>query len=123
MEAGRKRRAWGGVPRRAVLIAALALVFAFALGMLLRTALGRDELKGSWTPDGTAVYIFDGKGQGSLSLPLSAHDFRYTVRKDFLRIDFLEESMTDTGYSWTRAGDTLWLDTNTGTVLRLERQG
>lgn len=121
--ATRKRSgAGGGLPVRMLVIATLAAVFVLAAVMLVNGALHRDALRGSWMMEDGTVYEFDGKGSGMLRLPLSDLVFRYTAKDGVLRIDFTDEDATDAGYRYTRAGDTLRLESNTGTVFRLEKQ-
>ena len=77
---------------------------------------------GTWTLDETTVYEFNGKGHGTLHLPLESYDFSYTIEDGFLTIDFADETATDAGYRYTRSGSALTLDTNTGMVYRFREQ-
>lgn len=106
---------------RSVVLAALVVVFVLTTVMIVHS-LRRDELKGAWALDDTTVYEFDGRGHGTLRLPLESDAFSYTIEDNFLTIDFADETATDAGYSYTRNGSALTLDTNTGVVYRLQKQ-
>ena len=108
--------------QRHTLIVLLAVLVVLAAVMLAVTLLQRDGLKGTWALDDTTVYEFDGRGHGTLRLPLGSYEFSYTVEEDRLTIDFADDTATDAGYTFRKDGATLTLDTNTGTVYRLDKQ-
>ena len=114
----RKRR----LRRRAyrAFLAVLAVVFLVSLVMILRGLPTEDKLKGAWTLDESTAYEFDGKGRGTLRLPLGSYAFSYTVEYNVVTLDFEDEDVTNASYSFLRDGTSLTLDTNTGTVYRLE---
>ena len=101
------------------LIVAFAVLLVFGLVMLV-ISLRHDDLKGAWVLDDTTVYEFDGRGHGTLRLPLGSYAFSYTTEGNFLTIDFDDETAVDAGYSYSRSGNVLTLDNNTGTVYRLQ---
>ena len=105
-----------------VLLAVLAVVLVLSAAMIARGALKGDGLKGSWALEEGTVYEFDGKGGGTLRLPMGSHDFSYTTEQNLLTLDFAEDSATDSSYSFSVDGKSLTLDTNTGTVYRLTRR-
>ena len=105
-----------------ILLAVLAVVFVLSAAMIARGALKGDSLKGTWTLDESTVYVFDGKGGGTLRLPLGSYAFTYTVEDNVVTLDFADDALTDASYSFQRDGKTLTLDTNTGTVYWLERE-
>ena len=105
-----------------VLLAVLAVVLVLSAAMIARGALKGDGLKGSWALEEGTVYEFDGKGGGTLRLPMGSHDFSYTTEQNLLTLDFAEDSAADSSYSFSVDGKSLTLDTNTGTVYRLERE-
>lgn len=101
------------------LIVAFAVLLVFGLVMLVGS-LRHDDLKGAWALDDTTVYEFDGRGHGTLRLPLGSYAFSYAIEGDFLTIDFEDETAVDAGYSYNRSGNVLTLDNNTGKVYRLQ---
>ena len=107
---------------RGLLPVVLALVFLVAAVMVFRGLFAGDKLKGTWTLDESTVYEFDGKGGGTLRLPLGSYAFSYTVEDNVVSLDFENAAVTDASYSFLREGTSLTLDTNTGTVYRLERE-
>ncbi len=105
-----------------VLLGVLAVVFVLSAAMLARGALKGDGLKGSWALEEGTVYEFDGKGGGTLRLPMGSHAFSYTIEDNVVTLDFADKSLNDASYSFLLGRDALTLDTNTGTVYRLERE-
>lgn len=105
-----------------VLLAVLAVVFVLSAAMVARGLLRHDALKGTWTLDESTAYVFDGKGSGTLHLPMESYAFSYTMEANIVTLDFADETLTDASYSVLLGRDTLTLDTNTGTVYWLERE-
>ena len=70
---------------------------------------GTDVLKGKWDFDGTTAYEFDGKGVGTMVLPSVSYDFKYEINGNELYIDFINESVHDSTYSFTVQTNTLTL--------------
>ena len=106
-----------------VLLAVLAVVLVLSAAMIARGALKGDGLKGSWALEEGTVYEFDGKGGGTLRLPMGSHAFSYTIEANLVTLDFADESLPDASYSFLLGKDALTLDTNTGTVYWLKREG
>ena len=106
---------------RRTLVLSLIIVFVAAVIMIAK-GLHRDELKGIWSLDQTTVYEFDGKGKGTLHLPLNDYAFTYTIDNNSVSIDFTDEHATDTAYTYSVDGAILILDNNTGSIFRLEKQ-
>ena len=105
------------------IIVCIELAVIAVLGALLATfLLRRDELKGTWALDETTVYEFDGRGHGSLSLPLGSYEFSYSIGDNVLSIDFADSAAADATYSYSVDSAALTLDTNTGNVYRLVKQ-
>ena len=104
-----------------VLLGVLAVVFVLSAAMVARGLLRHDALKGTWTLDESTAYAFDGKGGGTLRLPMGSYAFSYTVEDNLVTLDFADESLSDASYSFLLGRDALTLDTNTGTVYWLER--
>jgi len=105
------------------LLAVLAVVFVLSAAMVARELLRHDALKGTWTPDESTDYTFDGQGGGTLRLPMGSHAFSYTIEDNVVTLDFADEALTDASYSFLLGRNALTLDTNTGTVYWLEREG
>ena len=106
-----------------VLLAVLAVVFVLSAAMVARELLKHDALKGTWTLDESTAYVFDGKGSGTLHLPMGSYAFSYTIEDNIVTLDFADEALTDASYSFLLGRNALTLDTNTGTVYWLEREG
>ena len=116
----RRRRRFRRRLYRALLVV-LAVVLVVSAAMIARELLKRDKLKGAWTLDESTSYEFDGQGGGTLRLPLGSYTFTYTVEENVVALDFADEAVADASYSFAIDGKTLTLDTNTGTVYRLEK--
>ena len=102
------------------LCALLLCVFVMSV-LKVGRALRKDELNGNWALDQTTVYMFDGKGNGVLTLPLNSFEFSYRIQDSYLILDFKDETAVDAGYRYSFVGSTLTLDSNTGTVYQLEK--
>ena len=98
----------------------VALVAVFALAVVMLTTGRKDPLKGVWALDSTTVYEFDGKGGGSLRLPLGSYAFTYTAEDGTVAIDFADPAASDDVYRYTVKGKTLTLD-NGSTVFTLDK--
>ena len=107
---------------RHTVICVLAAAFVLAAVMAVVSLLHRDGLKGTWALDDTTVYEFDGRGHGVLSLPLGSYEFSYSVEDNVLSMDFTDEAASDAVYSYSVDNAVLTLDTNTGSIVRLEKQ-
>ena len=107
--------------KRILLVLSLLIVFIVVVMMIIR-GFRRDELKGIWALDQTTVYEFDGRGSGSLHLPLGDYAFYYTVEDKRLSIDFSDEQAADAAYSYSIDGSIMTLDNDIGSVFRLEKR-
>ena len=89
--------------QRAVIVSLLALLFVVLIIVLIcKGCSGRtDALAGKWDFDGTTAYEFDGKGVGTMVLPSVSYDFKYEINGNELYIDFINESVHDSTYSFT----------------------
>jgi hypothetical protein len=97
---------------------AAAIIFTLlSAAMVARGLLRHDALKGTWTLDESTAYVFDGKGGGTLRLPMGSYAFRYTVENNLVTLDFADESLSDASYSFLLGRNALTLDTNTGVAL------
>ena len=97
--------------QRAVIVSLLALLFVVLIIVLIcKDCSGRtDALAGKWDFDGTTAYEFDGKGVGTMVLPSVSYDFKYEINGNELYIDFINESVHDSTYSFTVQNNTLTL--------------
>lgn len=97
--------------QRAVIVSLLALLFVVLIIVLICKGFsGRtDALAGKWDFDGTTAYEFDGKGVGTMVLPSVSYDFKYEINGNELYIDFINESVHDSTYSFTVQTNTLTL--------------
>ena len=97
--------------QRAVIVSLLALLFVVLIIVLIcKGCSGRtDALAGKWDFDGTTAYEFDGKGAGTMVLPSVSYDFKYEINGNELYIDFINESVHDSTYSFTVQTNTLTL--------------
>lgn len=93
------------------------LIILVALGIKLAfDRFYRDELEGTWTPDESTYYQFDGKGRGALIVQPSRYRFSYTYKDGRLSIDFDSEKATDADYMVTLEGDELTLSIGQGSA-------
>ena len=97
--------------QRAVIVSLLALLFVVLIIVLIcKGCSGRtDALAGKWDFDGTTAYEFDGNGVGTMVLPSVSYDFKYEINGNELYIDFINESVHDSTYSFTVQTNTLTL--------------
>ena len=97
--------------QRTVIVSLLALLFVVLIIVLIcKGCSGRtDALAGKWNYDGTTAYEFDGKGVGTMVLPSVSYDFKYEINGNELYIDFINESVHDSTYSFTVQTNTLTL--------------
>ena len=97
--------------QRAVIVSLLALLFVVLIIVLIcKGCSGRtDALAGKWDFDGTTACEFDGKGVGTMVLPSVSYDFKYEINGNELYIDFINESVHDSTYSFTVQTNTLTL--------------
>ena len=94
-----------------MIVSLLALLFVVLIIVLIcKGCSGRtDALAGKWDFDGTTAYEFDGKGVGTMVLPSVSYDFKYEINGNELYIDFINESVHDSTYSFTVQNNTLTL--------------
>ena len=117
----RRKRAKRRRTTRRLLVLALLALFIVAAVMVAK-GLRRDELKGVWALDQTTVYEFDGRGSGRLRLPLGDYTFSYAIDVKQITIDFSDEQATDAIYRYSVDRSVLTLDSDNGSVFRLERR-
>ena len=117
----RRKRAKRRRVIRRLLVLVLLVLFIVAVVMIAK-GLCRDELKGVWALDQTTVYEFDGRGSGTLHLPLGDYAFSYAIEDKQLTIDFSDERAADAIYRFSIDSSVLTLDSDNGSVFRLERR-
>ena len=74
-----------------ILVIAIGLVCSYFIGR----ALEHDPLKGVWSLDDVTIYSFNGKGHGTLSLPLNSYEFDYVLEDNVIKIDFTDADAID----------------------------
>lgn len=75
------------------------------------------EFKGKWRYDEYTEYEFDGKGNGCLCLDGTTHyTFIYSVSGRTLKIDFIQQYVTDCEYTFTADNEKLILVGGKGTA-------
>lgn len=95
------------------------LVVCFVVGIVLsaggnhkienRTNETGDLLTGTWSYDDVTIYSFDGKGHGTLQLPLNTYEFSYIIECDKVKIDFKDDSAEDKEYDYSVSDGVLML--------------
>ena len=116
-----KKRKKSMLPRVVVIIVFSLLIVTF---ISLNLSHGKaDALKGMWSYDAVTVYNFDGKGNGELILPSAQYTFTYSLKNDALHIDFADEKVRDTVYTFSIEKEDLTLTAADGeTQFHLKRQ-
>lgn len=102
--------------RRCSILFGIIAVITIVVALICVFLMGGDALKGTWDMDGTTIYQFDGKGEGSMILPSNTYTFKYTINEEekTVSIDFEDEKATDYTYSYTIDKDSLTLYGNVG---------
>ena len=97
--------------RRWAIIGGSIAVIVLIIVLLCKGCTSGDVLKGTWDLDGTTVYQFDGKGEGTMILPSNTYTFKYTINEEekTVSIDFDDEKATDYTYSFAVDKDSLTL--------------
>ena len=93
----------------AVVLALILLVLFIMIICKSCSGTKVDVLAGKWDFDGTTAYEFDGNGVGTMVLPSVSYDFKYEINGNELYIDFINESVHDSTYSFTVQTNTLTL--------------
>ncbi len=101
-----------------ILIPLLVALFALAA---LKLSFGRpDGLYGSWALESGAVYTFDGREAGTLTVPLGTYEYSYLARDGRLSLDFADPDASDAIYLYSVSDGVLTLDQD-GTLYTLTR--
>ena len=100
-----------------ILVIAIGLVCSYFIGR----ALEHDPLKGVWSLDDVTIYSFNGKGHGTLSLPLNSYEFDYVLEDNVLKIDFTDADAIDRSYIFTVTEEELILTDSDENVFKFER--
>ena len=74
------------------------------------------RIAGTWNLDGTTTYEFDGNGTGAMVLPSISYDFTYMINGDRLVIDFANEILQDSTYTFLVEDGTLTMIGGEGTI-------
>ncbi len=106
-----------------IIIASVTLVVAgIILFVVLMGNSNKDAIAGKWSFDQTTVYYFDGKGKGSLQLPLITYDFSYELTDKNVSIDFEDESVEDKTFLYSVSDDLLTLAGDDGISYTLTKE-
>lgn len=114
----------GNTAFRVLIVTAIALFVTGAVILCLSLAgnvFRSDPLKGRWTLDGVTEYEFNGKGKGTLDLPLNRYEFSYVAEEGELKIDFTDPYAEDHSYFYSLTDDELTLIDGDGTAIRFVR--
>ena len=101
-----------------VLFVAGAVILCFYLAGNL---FSKDPLKGKWTLDGVTEYEFNGKGKGSLNLPLNRYEFSYVTEEGELKIDFTDPDAEDHIYFYSLTDNELTMIDGDETAFKFIR--
>ena len=94
----RRRRRRRINPRFLILLGVLlVMLIGIAIGM---RSCSKPSIRGRWDLDGTTVYEFNKDGKGTLLLMTTEYEFAYTIEKDTVFIDFVDERALDAKYSF-----------------------
>ena len=97
--------------------AAALIVIVVLIVLIVKGCSGRtDVLAGTWDFDGTTTYSFDGEGSGAMVLPSISYDFTYMINGDRLVIDFANEILQDSTYTFLVEDGTLTMIGGEGTI-------
>ena len=97
--------------------AAALIVIVVLIVLIVKCCSGRtDVLAGTWDFDGTTTYSFDGEGSGAMVLPSISYDFTYMINGDRLVIDFANEILQDSTYTFLVEDGTLTMIGGEGTI-------
>lgn len=95
----------------------LLIVVIIAIVFLVKGCSAKtDSLAGTWNLDGTTTYEFDGNGTGAMVLPSISYDFTYMINGDRLVIDFANEILQDSTYTFLVEDGTLTMIGGEGTI-------
>ena len=113
--------------RKRIVIVEYTIIVILAAVMIVLLYLQfspKDALKGSWAPDLTTIYTFNGKGSGKLKTTISEYEFSYVYQVDILVMDFKDENVTDREFSvaFSDDSDILFLTAADGTVTYMAKQ-
>lgn len=118
-QAAKKRRTLKGVAVSAVavFVAALAAIIVFSVNSSSKSAENTKQLGGVWYYDAYTEYEFDGNGNGCMCIDETNHyEFKYTVKGDTLKIDYVPDYVGDCEYTFKLQGDKLTLIGGKGTA-------
>ena len=97
--------------------AAALIVIVVLIVLIVKGCSGRtDVLAGTWDFDGTTTYSFDGEGSGAMVLPSISYDFTYMINGDRPVIDFANEILQDSTYTFLVEDGTLTMIGGEGTI-------
>ena len=100
-----------------ILVIGLGLICSYFIG----SALEHDPLKGVWSLDDVTIYSFNGKGHGTLSLPLNSYEFDYALEDNVIKIDFSDADAIDRSFIFSVSDKELILTDVDENVFVFER--
>ena len=100
-----------------IIVIGLGFICAYFFSRLLE----HDPLKGVWSLDDVTIYSFNGKGHGTLSLPLNSYEFDYVLEDNVIKIDFTDADAIDRSYIFTVTEEELILTDSDENVFKFER--
>ena len=74
----------------------------------------KTSIIGTWTTDGVTIYKFNKNNRGLLIVSLKEYEFRYKINNNTLEIDFENEKLEDSKYTYTFKDNKLILDGDNG---------
>ena len=118
----------GLLPKRGFRIVSAVLLLAVVCGIILickscRKTPDASDFDGIYYIDDYTAYEFDGKGKGALCLgDTTRYVFDYSVRDDSVSLDFEDDRVTDTTYTFTLTGTSITItrptDANSYTMTK-----
>lgn len=73
------------------------------------------KLIGTWTSDNITIYKFNKKNTGKLIVSLSEYEFKYKIKDKYLYIDFKNDKLEHSKYSYSLKNNKLILKNHKGT--------
>ena len=74
----------------------------------------KSKIVGIWTTDNVTTYEFYKNNTGKLIVSLSEHEFKYSLKKNILYIDFENEKLEDSKYKYKFTNKKLILSNEKG---------
>ena len=111
--------------KKKIIIMSILVVLGLILLVVLILGIkkpSKNDLVGTWTTDGVTIYKFNKDKTGELIVSLGSYEFTYKVTEGTLAIDFKEERLTDSEYTYTFEDNKLILKGDNGTFTFIKQQ-